>query len=237
MLFAPDFVFICRFAFHDLRQTLVIVIDDIVAAFFIDTHEAVKHDNLARGAQADLFVIAFDIYRGPFQPCSRHLTRNGALPDQIVELALIGLRELHRGRIARHIGGPDALMGFLRVLGFIFVHARAVRHIFGAIAVLDGVAGRHNGLWRHVDTVCPHVRDETRLIETLGRAHGLTRTHAELPAGLLLQRGRHERGGRIAIGGFCLDAHHFQISALDGLHSQLCLRFILYIVAVELFAR
>ena len=71
-------------------------------------------------------------------------------------------------------------MRFLRILRLVFVHARTGRQVFFAELFLDRVTRRHDCLGRHVDAVGTHVGDQTRFIQTLGRAHRLASTHAEL---------------------------------------------------------
>ena len=89
MLFRIDLGLGGLLALVDLRQALVVVIDDIVAAFFVDPQEAVEQHDLAGGAQADLAVLAADLDRGAFHPGAFHLAGQGAFPDQVVKLALI----------------------------------------------------------------------------------------------------------------------------------------------------
>ena len=113
-----------RLAFGDLGQAGIFFGAVIITAFFIDLHEAVKQHHLTGGAQADLAIVAGNINGGAFQPGRFHLAGQRALPDQIIELALIGVGDFQRGGIAGHIRGADTFVGFLRVFGFVFVHAR-----------------------------------------------------------------------------------------------------------------
>ena len=111
-------------------------------------------------------------------------------------------------------------MRFLRILGLVLVHARAVGHISRAEAILDRIAGGHHGFGRHVDAIGPHIGDMPRLIQTLRRRHAGLGAHAELAAGLLLQGGGHE--GRIGVARRGLGFHRgdLEIARCHRLHGQ-----------------
>ena len=111
-------------------------------------------------------------------------------------------------------------MGLLRILGLVLVHARIGGDIFGAIARLDRVAGGMHRLGRHVDAIGTHIGDVARLIEALGRAHGLARAHAEFAAGLLLEGRCHEGWGGVAIGGLGFHIGDAERARRYGLHRQ-----------------
>src|SRR6185437_8318954 len=130
--------------------------------------------------------------------------RHGALPDQLVELALVGLEiagDLLRP--AEHVGRTDRLMRLLRILGLGLVDARLVRPVVVAVLLLDQAARRGDRLARHGDAVGSHVGDETNrlagdvdaLIEALGDPHGPAGAEPELARGLLLE-GRGGEGRR-----------------------------------------
>ncbi len=128
-------------------------------------------------------------------------------------------------------------MRFLRVLGLVLVDPGAAGHVFGAIARLDLVAcGRHS-FGRHVDAVGPHVGDVSGLVEALGGVHRLAGTEPELAARLLLEGRGHERGGRVAACGLCLDRRHRKIARADRLDGQFRLGLVREVVAVEFLAR
>ena len=93
----------------------------VVAAFLVDLEEAVELHDGAGGAQhVELAVAALDldVGGGLLQLGGRHLARDGALPDQLVEPRLVAL-EIARDvlRAARDVGRADRLVRFLRVLG------------------------------------------------------------------------------------------------------------------------
>ena len=127
-------------------------------------------------------------------------------------------------------------MRFLRILGLVLVHARAVGHVCGAEAALDLIARGHHRLGGHVDAVGPHVGDVAGLIQTLRRTHALLGPHAELAAGFLLQGRCHEGRIGIARGGLCFHRFHAQAARGHGLNSQLGCRGGRNIELVELLA-
>ena len=229
-----DRAFVHLVALGDLRQALVILVHDIVAAFFVDAQEAVEFHHLTGGAQPDLFVLAADLYRGAFQTRTFHLAGQRALPDQIVQLALIRFGQFQRVGIFGHVGGAHTFVRLLRVLGLVLVDTRFRRDVFCPEPVRDGIPCHRDRLGGHVDAVGPHIGDVTGFIEPLRCAHGLACAHAELAAGFLLQRRRHERGRGVAARGFCLDAGNRQIAAGNRLYRHLGLRFIAKIKTVQL---
>ena len=170
MLLGRDGLLARGVAFADLGKGLVVIIKDrIIAAFLVDFQETVKKHHLTRGAQLHLFIGGADNGRGAFQPRGSHLAGDGALVDQVVKLALIGIEDFQAFRIGHHIGGADALMRFLRVFGLVFIHASVGRHVITAEFRLDGVARGVHRLGGHVDAVGPHIGDMARLIEPLRR--------------------------------------------------------------------
>ncbi len=221
MLLGRDGALFCRLSLGDLRQALVVILGRLVAALFIDPEKAVEEHDLTGGAQAHLAVRAAHLDGRALQPRGLHLAGKRALPDQIVELALVGVRQAQRGRVLRHLGGADALVRFLRVLRLVLVHPGRAGNVVLAEAVADRIAGGVHRLWRHVDPVGPHVGDVACLVEALRRAHRLLRAHAELAAGFLLQRRGHEGRRGVAGGRLRLDRGHGQLARGDGLHGEL----------------
>ena len=94
---------------------------------------------------------------GFLQLCIGHLAGDGALPDEVVEAALLG-RTLNGG--AEHVGGTNGLVGFLRSLGVGVVVAALVvvvaAHEFGD----DGGRGVE-AEFGEVHRVGTHVGDES----------------------------------------------------------------------------
>ena len=127
-------------------------------------------------------------------------------------------------------------MGFLRVLGLVFVNARLVGQIDISEPCLDRLACTGHGFGGHINAVGPHIGDKAGLIQTLGDAHGLLCAHAEFAAGLLLQGRGHERWRWVAGRGLCLDRFHNQIARADRLHRHFGLRLIAKVKFIELLA-
>ena len=237
MLLWQNFFLIGFVASSEERQTFVVVIHNaVVATFFVDGDEAFEQNDLTRGTQDDLTISRSNIDRGAFHLRGRHLARNGAFIDQIVELLLIRIRDFDLFRRHKHIRRADTFVRFLRVLRLVFIHARAGRQVFFAELFFDRITRGHDRLRCHVDTVGTHVGDQTSLIQTLGRAHRLASTHTELTRGFLLERRGHERRGRVTIGRLCLNRLNRQIAARNRSGSQFSLRSGRNIEFVELFA-
>ncbi len=227
----------CGFALHDLRQDLVVIIDDvIVAAFFVDLHETVELNDLTGGAQFNLPIGAGDIDCGAFQTRRFHLAGERALPDQVVKLALVGVLQCQAFGIGRHFGGADTFVRFLRVLGLVFIDARAAGHIAVAVTAFDRVTCGRHGFGGHVDTIGPHIGDVACFVQTLGALHGLARAKAVFAAGFLLQRRGHEGWRWVAGGRFRLDRFDGQVARCDRLHGQFGGGFIGDIELIELVA-
>src|SRR6266849_5625355 len=191
-----------RLTFLDRRQAPVLLVPfDVVLVLAVEREEAVELDGRAGGAELQLLVRRGDVNRDLVDDGRRHLARHGTLPDELVELALVGL-EIAGDLLgaAEHVGRPDRLMRLLRVLRLGLVDARLVRPVGFAVLLLDEAARRRDRLARHGDAIGPHIGDETdrfagdvdALIEALGRTHRPAGAEAELARGLLLQR----RGGK-----------------------------------------
>ena len=134
-----------------------------------------------------------------------HLRRDGALPDELVELVLIRIEEpAHVLGVARGRRRPNRLVRFLRVLGLRRVAARLVGQILGAEALGDDAAnlverlvGERHGVGAHVaDQTDGAFADVDALVEPLRDGHRALRAEAELARRFLLQRRGRERRGR-----------------------------------------
>src|SRR6266849_1198615 len=197
-----------RLTFLDRRQAPVLLVPfDVVLVLAVEREEAVELDGRAGGAELQLLVRRGDVNRDLVDDGRRHLARHGTLPDELVELALVGL-EIAGDLLgaAEHVGRPDRLMRLLRVLRLGLVDARLVRPVGFAVLLLDEAARRRDRLARHGDAIGPHIGDETdrcagdvdALIEALGRTHCPAGAEAELARGLLLQRRGGEGRRRVA---------------------------------------
>ena len=206
-----------RFAFaHGGQAAAVLVVAVVVAAFLIEREKTVELYHLAGGAQFQhaRAGLGRDIDGGALQFGRFHLARDGADPDQFIELGLIGIEPAaHLGGAARQIGRADRFMRFLRVLGLGLVLARRIRHIGVAVILADHLARLGDRRTVDLHAVGSHIGNETgglaadidAFIEPLRDPHGMRRRKAELAAGFLLQRRGGEGRLRIAPRRFGLD--------------------------------
>ncbi len=128
MLLGLDLAAIERIALFERRQTsVVLVVLGIVDVFAVEREIAVERDGRAGRAQHDIAGRRGDIDADLIDQRRRHLARDGALPDQLVEPPLLVI-EMTRGivRAARHVGRADRLVRFLRVLRLRAIDARLV---------------------------------------------------------------------------------------------------------------
>ncbi len=129
-----------------------------------------------------------------------HLRCDGAAPDQLVELELLGgqlVRDL-AGRPERVAGRADRLVRLLRVLHLAGVPARLRRHARVAVQFADLRTGGGDRRLGQVHRVGTHIGDVSVFVQALGGSHRLRGREPHLPSGLLLQRGRDERRVRPA---------------------------------------
>ena len=202
---------------HARQPALAILALGVVAAFLIEAQEAVKGDHRAGGAQAVAAVAGLDDDGGLVDLGARHLARQGAFPDQLVEPRLIVAEQaLHLFGQPREIGRADRFMRFLGVLGLGAVGARLIGHIAGAVFALDGGARTAHGLLGDVHAVGAHIGNQPdplaverhAFVKLLRHAHGLAGGEGELARGFLLQGGSGEGRRRIAPRAPGLDLTH-----------------------------
>ncbi len=116
-----------------------------------------------------------------------HLAGHSAFQDQTVKLGMIAAAH----RVAGKAGGPDRLMGLLRIFGFGFVDARTVGHIAGIIAIGYRLARGGNGAAVHLHAIGTHVSNTAIFIKLLRDTHRVACRIAEFTGRFLLQgRGR-----------------------------------------------
>ncbi len=106
-------------------------------------------------------------------------------------------------------------MGLLGRLGPGRVAAGLGGHVVGAVALGDLAPGGGQRRLREGGAVGAHVGDVAPFVEPLGRAHGLGRRHAQLAAGLLLERRGHEGRSGAASVGLALDGPHGEVGVLE----------------------
>ena len=141
----------------------------------------------------------------------RHLARHRALPDQVVEPAMVA----RPGVVLGEIGRADRLVRFLRVLGLGLVHPRLVGDVARVVAVGDRVPRGGNRAAVHLHAVGAHVGDRAVLVEALRDAHRVAGGEAELARRFLLQRRGGERRRRVARRGLGLDRLDGEAAVLD----------------------
>ena len=192
-----------RIAHGQHRQRLLGVVGDITAVggtggLHVGLEEAGEGDRAAGGLEIHGLAtrrLTGDrhLHRGALGV--RHLGRHGALPDQLVELELLGVqlgRQRARG-LEGLTGGADRLVGLLRVLHLAGVLPRGVRDERRAVQFLGLLARRGDTGRRERRRVGTHIGDVAVLVETLRDAHRPLRGEVQLAPGLLLQRRGHER--------------------------------------------
>ena len=125
-----------------------------------------------------------------------HLRRDGALPHEVVEAALVGALEVVPeivGGVHAVACGTDRLVRLLRVLHLAAVRARCIGQVVVAVHAADLRARGLHRLAGERRRVGAHVRDETALVEPLGDVHRARGAETELARCLLLERRRDER--------------------------------------------
>ena len=173
------------------------------AAFTGRLHKAGEFDDSA-GSLEHGFPIRFGRCRQSHgrrgTGCVCHLAGKRALPDQRIQLELVGrhfacdFRRVAEFRTRR----PNAFVSFLRTRGFCGILFRRIRQIVFAEMLDDRFTSGCDRFLRQRHRIGTHVGDIAVFIQSLRRAHGLTRAHAETIAGSLLQCGRSKRWNRTA---------------------------------------
>ena len=213
VLFGADFLELDDVAFfHGGQHFFVVVAGGVVLAFQVDLHEAGHGDGGAGGAQGVAFAAA-EVHGHLVDGGVDHLAGDGALPDEVVELVLVGAEiGLQFFRRARGGGGAHRLVGFLGVFGAVGVGAWAGRDVVGAVALGDEIAQLGDGVVGQGHRVGPHVGDQAHravagvdaFVELLRGAHGALRGEAQFAHGLLLEGGGGEGRGGVALALFAL---------------------------------
>ena len=174
--------------------------------------------------------IGGDVHGGAFELGRLHLAGDGAVPDQLVELGLVGFDDArHLARAALGVGRTDGFVRLLGVLRLGLIGARRAGDVVGAVVLADHAADGGDRFRVHVDAVGPHIGDETdrlaadvdAFVEPLREPHGMRRREAELAAGFLLQRRGRERRRRIAPGRLRLDRGGLEDGGLERLLERL----------------
>ena len=183
------------------ERPLLFALDLLVAALLVGRQEATEGDHGARGGELGVAArlrCRAEAERNRQPARVGHLRGQRSLPDQVVERELVAVQlaceVLRRAEVVA--GRANRLVGLLRVLHFARVPARLLRDRIRAVQLNGLPARRDQRRLRQRRRVGAHVGDVAVLVQLLGDAHRRLRAVAQLPARLLLQGRRHERGGR-----------------------------------------
>src|SRR6202521_3494574 len=179
----------------------------LVRRLAVDGEEARPRQHAAGGTQNVAAVL--DVHLGHVEQRGQHLRGDETLPDQLVELPLVGLEEI-LDRLRRQLegGGPDRLVGVLRPL-LRRVAIGSVGKRLRAIRCRDQLARRGQRFLAHPRRIGAHVGDQahraavadlTPLVEALRERHGALHREAEAPGSLLLQPAGDERRAWLLLG-------------------------------------
>ena len=129
-------------AFPDLWQSMLVIIAvGVVAPFLIDLEKAIKGDHRAASAQRVTTIARYDDDGGLVDLGTRHLTCEGAFPNELVELVLIVAQfALHLGRQTAEVSRADGLVCFLCVLGLTTIMAWFIGQVACTVFAFDGGA-------------------------------------------------------------------------------------------------
>ena len=142
----------------------------VITSFHVGAEETWKIDALAASPEARL--AGAEINRQHREPGFRHLTGNGALPDQLIDREITTLKpSVSRGAEA-FAGGTNRLMGFLGIAGLGVELTGALAQVLLSVERFHAAARRTDRLIGEMHRVGAHVRDETALIKSLRAAHG-----------------------------------------------------------------
>ena len=188
------------------------------------------------GGDVDRYLVQFG---------RRHLRGDGALPDQLVDPALLVIqvfRDISRGAV--DVRGSDRFVGFLGVLRLGAVFARGLGQVVQAELLTHMATDGADRLLGQLHAVGPHVADQAggltadfhTFIELLGDPHSSLGTKAQLAAGVHLERAGHERRLRVALDPAALDAEDAEIAGFDGFLRRSRLVGIVDVELVELLA-
>ncbi len=169
----------------------------VVLALDVDPQKAGKENTGAACAELALSRL----YPGGHLQLLRvgHLRCEGALPDHVIEGAVLAGKGRLFGCPEGGPGRPDRLVGLLcaRLRGEL---SRLLEEIVRAVALLHGAPGAADRFAGEMGRVGPHVGDEPLFVEALGDAHGVAGGETELAVCLLLEGGRDEGWRRAGCG-------------------------------------
>ena len=187
-------------AFFHLGQAIFVIVAIIafIATFGVELDIAIKHQDLTGRAQDRALVLGGHVDGGALEAGGFHLRGDRASPDERVEFLQVAIAMIiFRAKV--EIGRPDGFVRFLGVLGLRRIAAGLFRQVTRAIVRLDHGPGCRIGFLGHVYAIGTHIRYATFFVELLGGLHRPLGVEADLAGGFLLQRGRDEGWGWIAL--------------------------------------
>ena len=148
---------------------LLILCIVIVNRFAVNLEETVELDNLS--LSHELLVSATDrnIDSRLLYLCISHLTGDGTLPDELIELALLSCT---LNLCTVHIGRTDGFVSFLSTLGTGVVLAHLA--VFLAVELGNLLLAGIDTQTREVHRVSTHIGNLSVFIQVLGNHHRLT---------------------------------------------------------------
>ena len=200
----------------------------VVRALLVDRGKAREGHRMAGGAEH--LSLAHNVRRNRIQNRVRHLARDKARPDQLIQLILVR-REILTDLIRQQLNVRRA-DGFVRILRIALglEHARLAGIELVAVAPADKARGGGGRLVSQTERVGTHIGDQTgqavlaqldAFVQLLRDAHRAARGHVELAAGFLLQGRGDERRRRAALFLAALDLAHGKRLAGNRVHDRL----------------
>jgi hypothetical protein len=164
----------------------VVAVAGVVGVLDVGLEESVEVDDLAGRAELGPLVRgrgARDPDRDRLAGGVLHLRGDGALPDQLVQPALVRGQTVpgHLGRGAEAVAGrADGLVRLLGVLDLAGVDARGVRDVIASVQLGGLLAGRGDRGLGERHRVGAHIGDVAVLVQSLRHRHGVLGREAQL---------------------------------------------------------
>src|SRR6266508_3481061 len=180
-----------------------------LVGFAVQDVIAVEHHAGARGAEQEPPAGQLEIDLGRFIDRGRHLRREEAPPNELVELKEVAFQVfLQIVGLESYLGGPNRLVRILNLRASpAFVNVLLIRQIAFVELGVDVLARLFDGRIRHAHGVGAHVGDETdrplltqlhAFVQLLGGAHRAAGRETKLFGRFLLQRARRKGRRRLA---------------------------------------
>ena len=196
----------------EVGQTVAVLLDRVVLVTLhpVSAQETVEPFDLTGDTEHDVAVRVRtrDVGSDTVEHGGRHLCRDGARPDQLVQARLLaGQVAADAVRRSQHGRRADRLVRLLRTLGRVGRAARLVERVAVPVLGADEAADLIQRLVGEIERVGPHVGDEPdllaatecdALVQLLGDRHRLTCAEADARP-LALQRRGLERRLRVAL--------------------------------------